>query len=90
MFVQLRIKTKTYKQRHSNPKKQFFNRLKKVPKTEYLDLSDEEMEKVREIAKREGITVDEAATRLVQKEIARRVKQKTGQTPAKVYSMRRK
>jgi len=61
-----------------------------VPKTEYLDLSDEEMEFVREIARREGISDDEAATRLVQKEIARRVKQKTGQTPAKVYKIRRK
>ena len=61
-----------------------------MSKTEYLDLSDEEMEKICEIARREGITTDEAATRLVQKEIARRVKQKTGQTPAKVYAIKKR
>jgi hypothetical protein len=53
-----------------------------------LDLSDKEMETVRQIAAREGISVDEAATKLVQKEIARRVKKKTGKSPAKVYSYR--
>jgi hypothetical protein len=55
-----------------------------------LDLSDKEIELVRQIAKREGITEDEAATQLVQKEIARRVKKRTGKNPAKVYSFRKK
>ena len=55
-----------------------------------LDLSDKEIELVRQIARREGISEDEAATQLVQKEIARRVKKRTGKNPAKVYRMRRK
>lgn len=55
---------------------------------EPLDLSDKEIEMVRQIAAREGITEDEAATRLVQKEIARRVKRRTGKNPAKVYAMK--
>jgi hypothetical protein len=55
-----------------------------------LDLSDKEIELVRQIAKREGISEDEAATQLVQKEIARRVRKRTGKNPAKVYQMRRK
>lgn len=54
-----------------------------------LDLSDKEIELVRQIAKREGITEDEAATQLVQKEIARRVKKRTGKNPAKVYRIRK-
>lgn len=57
---------------------------------EPLDLSDKEIEIVRQIAKREGITEDEAATQLVQKEIARRVRRKTGKGPAKVYGFRRR
>lgn len=45
---------------------------------------------MRQIAKREGITEDEAATQLVQKEIARRVRKKTGKGPAKVYGIRKR
>lgn len=55
-----------------------------------LDLSDREIDLVRQIAKREGITEDEAATQLVQKEIARRVRKKTGKGPAKVYGIRKR
>lgn len=57
---------------------------------EPLDLSDKEIEMVRQIAKREGITEDEAATQLVQKEIARRVRKRTGKAPARVYNMRKR
>lgn len=39
---------------------------------------------MRQIAKREGITEDEAATQLVQKEIARRVRKRTGRGPGRV------
>lgn len=59
-------------------------------KKEALDLSDKEIELVRQIAKREGINEDEAATQLVQKEIARRVRKKTGRGPAKVYGLRKR
>jgi hypothetical protein len=47
------------------------------------------MDLVRQIAKREGISEDEAATRLVQKEIARRVRKRTGKGPAKVQGLRK-
>lgn len=53
-------------------------------------MSDKEIELVKQIAKREGITEDEAATQLVQKEIARRVRKRTGKTPARVYSIKRR
>jgi hypothetical protein len=56
---------------------------------EPLDLSDKEIELVRQIARREGISEDEAATQLVQKEIARRVRRKTGKGPARVYGIKR-
>ena len=55
-----------------------------------LDLSDAEWEVVKEIAEREGISVDDAATLLVQKEIARRVQRRTGKAPAKVYSIKKR
>lgn len=61
-----------------------------MPKKEPLDLSDKEIELVRQIARREGITDDEAATQLVQKEIARRVRKKTGRGPARVYNYKRR
>ena len=58
-------------------------------KKQPLDLSDAEMGVVRRIAKHEGITEDEAATQLVQKEIARRVRRRTGKGPARVYGLKR-
>jgi hypothetical protein len=61
-----------------------------VTKSEQLPLSEKEMELVRQIAKRDGVTEDEAATQLVQKEIARRVRKRTGKGPAKIYAMRRR
>lgn len=53
-----------------------------------LPLSDAEMRIVKAVAKRDGITEDEAASKLVQAALARRVKRKTGHTPAKVYGIR--
>jgi len=61
-----------------------------VTKSEQLPLSEKEMELVRQIAKRDGVTEDEAATQLVQKEIARRVRKRTGKGPARVYSIKRR
>ena len=61
-----------------------------MTKSEHLQLSDKEMALVKEHAKREGITEDEAASQLISHEIQRRMKRKTGKNPAKVYSIRRK
>ncbi len=45
---------------------------------------------VKQIADREGMTVDEAATALAKRYIAAAVRKRTGKGPAKVYSMPRK
>jgi hypothetical protein len=55
-----------------------------------LILSKKEAELAAEIAKREGITVEEAATKLMQAAIARRVRKRTGKGPAKVYGLKRR
>lgn len=52
-------------------------------------LTDKEREQVRAIAQAEGISEDEAASRMVSAAIARRVKRKTGKTPAKVHSIKK-
>ena len=48
-----------------------------------------ERDMVKRIAERDGITEDEAASRLVSQALARRVKKRTGKAPAKVYGLRR-
>lgn len=53
-------------------------------------LSDRELELVRRIAKRDGISEDEAATNLAKTALARRVRKRTGKGPAKVYGMKRR
>lgn len=61
-----------------------------MPRDESLPLTQAELEQVRRIAKRDGIGVEEAATRLVQSALARRVRKRTGKNPAKVYSIRKR
>lgn len=56
---------------------------------EVTALSAKELELVKAIARRDGVTEEEAATRLVKEAIARKVRKRTGRGPAKVYSMRR-
>ena len=53
-------------------------------------LSKVEREIVKRIAERDGTTEDEAASKLVSAALARRVKKKTGKTPARVYSIKRR
>jgi hypothetical protein len=53
-------------------------------------LSKKEMEVIERIAKRDGISVDEAATNLGKAALARRVKRRTGKTQAKVYDLPRR
>lgn len=61
-----------------------------MPRDESLPLSKTEMEAVRRIAHRDGISLEEAATKLVQSALARRVRRRTGRGPAKVYGLRRR
>jgi hypothetical protein len=53
-------------------------------------LTKSERELVKRIADRDGVTEDEAATRLVKQALARRVKRRTGKNPAKVYDLKRR
>lgn len=49
-----------------------------------------ELAVITRIAERDGVTVEEAATRLGQEALARRVKKRTGKTAARVYPMRKR
>jgi hypothetical protein len=53
-------------------------------------LTKSERELVKRIADRDGVSEDEAATRLVKQALARRVRKRTGKAPARVYSIKRK
>ena len=57
---------------------------------EVTSLSKSEREVLSRIAKRDGITEDEAATNLVKAALARMVRHKTGKGPARVYQLKRK
>ena len=56
---------------------------------EATHLTEREMEQVRKIARRDGITEDEAASRLFSAALARKVKKRTGKAPARVYQVRK-
>jgi hypothetical protein len=51
--------------------------------------STKELELVKKIARRDGVTVEEAATRLASQALAERVRRRTGKGPAKLYPMKR-
>lgn len=57
---------------------------------ESLVLSKEEAALAEQIAKRDGISKEEAATLVMKASIARRVRKRTGKGPARVYSIRRR
>jgi predicted transcriptional regulator len=57
---------------------------------EKLVLSQDEAKLVKRIAEQHGISEEEAAELVVKKEVARRVRLRTGKGPAKVYSIKRK
>ena len=52
-------------------------------------LTRAEKEMVQKIADRDGVTIEEAATRLAKQGLARRVKKRTGKAPARVYPIKR-
>lgn len=52
--------------------------------------SDKEMELIRRVARRDGVTEDQAATNLGKAALARRVRKRTGKGPARVFQMRSK
>lgn len=60
-----------------------------MTKKEQVHLSDKEMAEVQRLARQTGLTEDEAATQIVTRELARRMK-KRGRASARVYSLRRR
>jgi hypothetical protein len=58
--------------------------------SDQVPLNSKERDMVRRIAERDGVSEEEAATRLVQTALARRVRKRTGKAPARVYSIRGK
>lgn len=55
-----------------------------------VPLTDAELALVKRIAEREGVDMDEAATRLVGAALARRVKKRTGKVPARIYGLKKR
>jgi hypothetical protein len=55
-----------------------------------LSLTGEEYRLLEQIAQRFGVTVEDAALAIANAEVAYRVRRKTGKTPAKVYSFKRR
>ena len=56
-----------------------------------LDLttfSRAEMEQIKRIADRDGVTIEQAATRLGQQWLQEKVKRRTGKAPARVYPIK--
>lgn len=60
-----------------------------MPRDESLSLSAKELEAVKRIAKRDDISLEEAATKLVQGALERRVRRRTGKPRARIYGLRR-
>lgn len=56
---------------------------------ESVPLTGKELDLIKRIAARDGITEDQAATNLGKAGLARRVKKRTGKAPAKVYGFKR-
>lgn len=56
---------------------------------EPTNLTRQERDLVKRIADRDGVSLDEAATRLAKEGLARRVKKRTGKTPARVYPIKK-
>ena len=61
--------------------------MNKAPDT---SLSKAEASLVKKVAEQYGVSEDEASTLLAKGGLARRVKKRTGSSPAKVYGLRRK
>lgn len=57
---------------------------------ERVVLSKKEAELAEEIARRFGLSIEEATTLIVKACIARRIKKRTGKAPARVYPMKRR
>ena len=52
--------------------------------------TSKELDLIKRVAERDGITTDEAATNLGKAALARRTRKRTGKAPARVYSIKKK
>lgn len=59
-----------------------------MPKQESVALSARERELTQRVADLYGLTLEQAASALVQAALARRVRKRTGKAPARVYSVK--
>lgn len=60
-----------------------------APDPDQTTLTNAEKEMIQKIADRDGVTLEEAASRLTTEALKRRVKKRTGKAPARVYPMKR-
>lgn len=60
-----------------------------MPNEDQTNLTTKEREVLKRIASRDGVTEDEAATKLVKDALERRVRKRTGKGPARMYTARR-
>ncbi len=60
-----------------------------MPKIEELRLSEKELALVKAYAEERGLTLDEAASQLVQDSIAKKFRRNLGRAPAQVYPIKR-
>ena len=58
-----------------------------MPAEDQTNLNKAERAVVKRIAERDGISEDEAATKLVKAALERRVRKRTGKGPARVFEM---
>jgi hypothetical protein len=58
-----------------------------VPDESHTNLTRQERDVLKQIAERDGITEDEAATQLVKAALERRVRRRTGKGPARVVQL---
>lgn len=56
---------------------------------EQIPVTAKELDLIERVAKRDGITTDEAATNLGKAALVRRTKKRTGKAPGRVYSIRK-
>lgn len=59
-------------------------------KPELAALTAKELDLIKRIAQRDGITEDEAATNLAKAGLARRVRKRSGRPQARIYDIKRK
>lgn len=52
--------------------------------------SNAELEQIKRIADRDGVTLEQAATKLTQQWLQEKVKRRTGKGPAKVYPLKKR